>query len=117
MERSEKIVFQRRGHQREIQVPFSNENMVVIPSNMKGTGFIRNTWFKNRPYSGGIIKMKEFNGILDTCSQITAKVYSHNRNKEVEGISKGVIMSLGLSTVLLLVFFFLMYYGIRDDDE
>lgn len=26
-------------------------------------------------------------------------------------------MALGLSTVLLICFFFLMYYGIRDDDE
>lgn len=61
--------------------------------------------------------MKEFNGIIDTCSQITAKVYSHNRKKDVEGINQGVIMALGLSTVLLICFFFLMYYGIRDDNE
>jgi len=113
----EKILFQRGGHQREILVPKSSETMVVVPSNMKGTGFLRNLWWQNRPYLGGVIKMKEFNGIIDTCSQITAKVYSHNRKKDVEGINMGIIIALGLSTVLLLCFFFLMYYGIRDDDE
>eukprot|EP00347_Sterkiella_histriomuscorum_P001435 403372047 len=61
--------------------------------------------------------MNEFNGIIDACSQITAKVYSHNRKKDVEGINQGVIIALGLSTVLLLCFFFLMYYGIKDDDQ
>lgn len=55
--------------------------------------------------------------MVDTCSKLTAKVYSHNRKKDVEGIPQPVILSLGLSSVLLLCFFFLMYYGIRDDDE
>jgi hypothetical protein len=61
--------------------------MVIVPSNMKGTGFLRNQWWTNRPYLGGVIKMREFNGIIDTCSQITGKVYSHNRKKDVEGIN------------------------------
>jgi len=41
----EKILFQRGGHQREILVPKSTETMVVVPSNMKGTGFLRNLWW------------------------------------------------------------------------
>lgn len=61
--------------------------------------------------------MKEFNGIIDTCSQLTAKIYSHNRKKDVEGINQWVQWSLGFATVLLICFFFLMYYGIRDDNN
>jgi len=90
--------------------------MVVIQSNKKGTGFLRTTWWTNRPYIGGVLKMKEYNGIIDTCSTIVAKVYSHNRNKDVEGINKFVMYSLMISTVMLFTFFFLLYYGIRDDN-
>jgi hypothetical protein len=113
----EKVTFSRGGHQKEVFVPKSADNMVIVASNMKGTGFMRNTWWVNRPYIGGVLKMKEFNGIIDTCSQIVAKVYSHNRKKDVEGINQGVLLALGLSTALLFCFFFLMYYGIRDDNE
>ena len=55
--------------------------------------------------------------MVDTCSKLTAKVYSHNRKKDVEGIPQSVILSLGFSTILMLCYFFLMYYGIRDDNE
>lgn len=113
----EKQTFSRGGHQKEIFVPRSCDSMVVVQSNIKGTGFMRNTWWTNRPYIGGTLKMKEFNGIIDTCSQIVGKVYSHNRKKDVEGINQYVLLSLGLSTALLFCFFFLMYYGIRDDNE
>ena len=60
--------------------------------------------------------MKEYNGVVDTCSQIVAKVYSHNRKKDVEGINNWVLISLLLSTILLFIFFFLLYYGIRDNN-
>jgi hypothetical protein len=62
------MTFSRGGHKKEILVPKSSETLVVIPSNQKGTGFLRNLWWGNRPYIGGVIKIKEFNSIIDACS-------------------------------------------------
>ena len=56
----------------------------------------------------------EFNDAVDACSKLTAQVYSHNRKKDVEGISLGLIITLVLSSLLLISYFFLVYYGIRD---
>jgi len=90
---------------------------VIIPSNIKGTGFLKNLFPKNRPFLGGLITKKEFDEIIEKVSKQTALAYSYNRKKDVEGISPAVIISLFISTILLLVYFFLMYYGIRDDVE
>ena len=57
---------------------------------------------------------KEFNDAVDTCCRMTAKVYSHNRNKDVEGISYAVIISLAITSLLMIAYFFLLFYGIRD---
>jgi hypothetical protein len=57
---------------------------------------------------------EEFDSVVDMSSKLVSKVYSHNRKKDVEGISKAVIITLAITTLLLLSYFFLMYYGIRD---
>lgn len=44
-------------------------------------------------------------------------VYSHNRKKDVEGLSVPHVVALFLSVLMLLCFIFLVYYGIRDNDE
>ena len=58
----------------------------------------------------------EFNSVVDMSSKLVSKVYSHNRKKDVEGISWAVIITLCITTLLLLGYFFLMYYGIRNGD-
>lgn len=91
--------------------------MVIIPSNIKGTGFLRNKFKMNKQFLGGLITEEEFNSIVDKCSRLTADVYSHNRKKDIEGVPLLVNISLGLSIILLFCYVILMYYGIRDDDE
>jgi hypothetical protein len=98
-------------------VPLSDENVVIIPSNVKGTGFLKNKYKENRPYIGGLITKDDFNTIIEGCAKITAMVYSHNRKKDVEGIRPAVIVALAISTMMLFCFIFLLYYGIRDDNE
>jgi len=117
IKQGEKNTFFRGGQPKEVFLPNSDDTMIVVPSNIKGTGFLRNKYPENRRFLAGLISKKEFDSMVDTCSKLTAKVYSHNRKKDVEGIPQSVILSLFFSSVLLLVFFFLMYYGIRDDNE
>jgi hypothetical protein len=86
IKQGEKNTFFRGGQPKEIFLPSSDESIIVIPSNVKGTGFLRNKYAENRRFLGGLISKKEFDSMVDTCSKLTAKVYSHNRKKDVEGI-------------------------------
>ena len=49
------------------------------------------------------------------CSTLTAKAYSINRKKNVEGISDRISYTLLLNTLLLVADFFIMYYGVYHD--
>jgi hypothetical protein len=95
----------------------STETLVIIPSNVKGTGFLRNTYEDQKPYIGGLLNKKEFNDIVDKASKLTALVYSHNRKKDVEGIRPSIKFGLIFSSILLICYIFLMYYGIRDEND
>ena len=88
---------------------------MIIPSNIKGTGFLRNRYKMNKQFLGGLITEEEYNTIVDKCSRLTADVYSHNRKKDIEGVLMMINIALSFSIALLLCYAFLMYYGIRDD--
>ena len=109
-------MFQRGGQPKEIYVPLSDETCVIIPSNIKGTGFLKNLYKSNRQYLGGLISRKDFDNIVEGCAKLTALVYSHNRKKDVEGIPNIIMFFLALSSCMMISFIFLLYYGIRDDN-
>lgn len=44
IKQGEKCAFFRGGQTKEVYVPMSDETMVLIPSNIKGTGFLRNLY-------------------------------------------------------------------------
>lgn len=50
-----KVTFFRGGQPKEVYVPLSDENCVIVPSNIKGTGFLKNLYKQNREYLGGLI--------------------------------------------------------------
>ena len=77
------VTFIRGGRTIQKAIPPSNEQTVIIPSNYKGTGFLRNMYSKNKKYIRGLITRKEFDDIIDTASAISAKAYSHNRKADV----------------------------------
>ena len=107
--------FVRGGNKIPVKIPLSTAQCVIIPSNQKGTGFRRQLFKQNRQFLGGLFDRDEFDSVVDQSSKLVSKVYSHNRKKDVEGISMAVIISLCATTLLLFGYFFLMYYGIRDD--
>jgi hypothetical protein len=62
-----------------------------------------------------LISSKDFKSAIDTASVLTAKVYSHNRKKDVEGISNTQVMIMLFCCLLVLIYFIFMYYGILND--
>jgi hypothetical protein len=64
-----------------------------------------------------LISNNDFDNIIEGCAKITAMVYSHNRKKDVEGIRPSVVIALGFSSILMVIFIFLLYYGIKEDNE
>jgi hypothetical protein len=63
-----KCTFSRGGYYVEIDVPKPTEDLIVIPSNMKGTGFMRNTWRYNKKYLEGLLTEDAYNLYVDKCS-------------------------------------------------
>ena len=108
--------FERSGQKISKYIPLSSEDLVIIPSNKRGTGFMRNRFRDNKRFIGGLIDKTEFNQIIDSCSKLTALAYSKHRKLDVEGIPSSIVAALALSSLLLISYFFLMYYGIRDDN-
>lgn len=78
---------------------------------------MRNLYPHNRQYLGGLIKKKEFNQIIERSSKLTALVYSENRKADVEGISNGLVITLLVTTCMLFAYFFLLFYGIRNQNK
>jgi hypothetical protein len=64
-----------------------------------------------------VLSKGEFNEAIDACCKFTAKVYSHNRHKDVEGIGKSVVIVLAFTSLLLIAYFFCLFYGIRDKNK
>jgi hypothetical protein len=78
---------------------------------------LRNLYDQNKRYLGGLIEKDEFDSIVNSCSKYTAKVYSENRKIDVEGVSSYVGLGLFITTVMLFTYFFLLFYGIRNDNR
>lgn len=55
--------------------------------------------------------------MVDDCSKITASCYSEKRKRDIEGTHPTVVALLFFSTLILFVFFFLVYYGITEDSD
>mmetsp|Transcript_16962 Transcript_16962/g.12132 ORF Transcript_16962/g.12132 Transcript_16962/m.12132 type:complete len:151 (+) Transcript_16962:164-616(+) len=74
-------------------------------------------WKENKHCLKGLMTKEEFESVVDMSSKLVAKVYSHNRHKDIEGLSWGIIITLGFTTALLFAYFFMIFYGIRDDNQ
>jgi len=107
--------FMRGGQTINLPIPSDSSLVVHIPSNKKGTGFVRKQYNRLKPYVGGLISSKDFKSAIDTAAVLTAKVYSHNRKKDVEGISNMQVLIMLFCCLLVVIYFIFMYYGILND--
>ncbi len=67
-----------------LQFPENSPNLVVIPSNEKGTGFLRTCY--DEAILKGILTQEEFQNVVDKASKVVAKVYSKKRLADTAGI-------------------------------
>lgn len=68
-----------------MKFPENNKNLVIIPSNIKGTGFLRTCYDKK--ILSDIMDEKEFMFVVDAASKVAAIVYSRKRLADTAGIS------------------------------
>lgn len=64
--------------------PLNNSNLVIIPSNIKGTGFLRTCYDKD--ILDLVMTEEEFLEVIDMASKIVAKVYTKKRLADTAGI-------------------------------
>lgn len=62
-------MFFRQGQYIEKYVPKSVENLVIVPSNIKGTGFLKNLYSKNRVFLTGLIARKDYDEIVEKAAK------------------------------------------------
>ena len=98
----------RRDIMEEINFPPSNPSRLVIKSNEKGTGFMRNHY--NEDIWKDYIPKKEFDSIVDNVSLIIGNEYSRKRKLDTQGMSLWVQLSMLFALALAFVFCVMAYY-------
>jgi hypothetical protein len=109
---SNTISFLRGGKTIEKVIPKSSNELVVVPSNFKGTGFLRKYYLPNKEHLGGLLSKKEFDDIIDHSSNLAAKAFSYCKISEYQTTPKYMFISLTISMLCFLSYVFLVYYGI-----
>lgn len=92
----------------EINFPETNQSRIIIKSNEKGTGFMRNHYHEQ--YCPPYITKKEFDAIVDKASLIIGNEYSRKRKLDTQGMGLWVQLSLVGTFILGLVFIIMGYY-------
>lgn len=87
---------------------------MIIPSNEKGTGFLRTCYSYDILY--GVLEKDEFLKIIDMSSKVVAKVYSKKRLAENAGIDRFKIILSFIAMALATIFLCTIYLGILIDN-
>lgn len=98
-----------------LAIPENTEELVIIPSNEKGTGFLRNLY--DERFLTGFITKEQFDKVIDECSKINARKYSEKRKADTEGTQKSMIMVISASYILTMAFFVTMFLALEKGDH
>ena len=93
--------------------PENNQNLVIIPSNIKGTGFLRMCYPED--ILSGVISEEEFLSVIDEASKVVATCYTKKRLADAAGIDKRKILIVFLSSLFAASFLILIYLAILKD--
>ena len=85
----------------KILFPENSEDLVVIPSNKEGTGFLNHCYSKE--YLKNFLHEEEFNKIVLAASKIAANAYSKKRILDKQGIPKKVKVQMYLASLLAIL--------------
>jgi hypothetical protein len=86
----------------EINFPPTNPARIVVKSNEKGTGFMRNHYHEE--YCRNYISKKDFDTTVDKVSLIIGNEYSRKRKLDTQGMTNWTKILLGIA--LIQMFFF-----------
>lgn len=91
-----------------ITFPETDDTCIIIRSNEKGTGFMRNVYEKRilKPHIGE----SEFIRVLDRASSLIQEVYSNKRRLDTQGTPFRIRMGMILSVVFGFLFCVSAYY-------
>lgn len=92
----------------QINFPPSTPAKIVIKSNEKGTGFMRNHYVEE--YCKDYIPKEEFDAIVDKVSYIIGNEYSRKRNLDTKGMSIWIQLSMMTALALAFCFCVMAYY-------
>ena len=87
---------------KHLKFPSNTQSLVVIPSNEKGTGFLRTCYDKQ--ILDGILTQDEFQDIVDMASKVVAKVYSKKRLADTAGIDGYKTVISWICALLVMLF-------------
>lgn len=91
-----------------ITFPQNSPNLICIPSNEKGIGFLK-TEYDGR-FLTGVITRNEFDNVIEKASNMMGNVYSEKRKLDSQGVPMYYKISLLLSLVIAFVFLWMAYY-------
>lgn len=93
----------------EINFPKNNPARVIIKSNEKGTGFMRNHYHEE--YCSPYIPKKEFDDVVDKCSLLIGNEYSRKRKMDTKSMSSctKLLFMFAFLQIIAFTIFFLIY--------
>eukprot|EP00347_Sterkiella_histriomuscorum_P019658 403340779 len=93
-----------------LKFPENGPTLVVIPSNEKGTGFLRTCY--DADVLEGLLTKNEFQNVVDVAGKVVAKVYSKKRLADTAGIDNYKFWLSCLSFTLAILFLGIIYVAI-----
>ena len=94
--------------------PANSQNLVIIPSNIKGTGFLRTCY--DEAVLDGLIGEEEFLEVIDASTKIVSKVYTKKRLADTAGIDRNKEVFIYVSITLAILYFVIIYSAISLDN-
>jgi hypothetical protein len=73
----------RQEYMKSLKIPENTEELVIIPSNEKGTGFMKNNY--DERFLKDVISKELFDTIIENCNKINARKYTEKRLADTAG--------------------------------
>ncbi|CAI2365069.1 unnamed protein product [Moneuplotes crassus] len=92
----------------QLPPPESKSNLIIIPSNAKGAGFLRDCY--DEFFLAGLIHKQEFDQIINTVNKIMGNLFSKKRRADKETTPWYQINMIILSAIIMLAFLIMAFY-------
>lgn len=69
---------------KSLKLPENSEQLVIVPSNEKGTGFMKNCY--DERFLNEVISKRIFDQVIENVNKINAKKYTEKRIADTSGV-------------------------------